>query len=212
MAYPKDFYPNLSALKRDLVKNKHYRTKVVDKGTDITVIAPHGGFIEPGSSYIARAVAGSQLNLYDFQGLRRRKAQELHVTSTRFRDRRLNDLLLHTRVALSIHSMGEVGPGEIWIGGLNLELKQRVCHELSRAGFVVNGDSPRYRGVHPANIVNLASERGVQIELSGNVIATMFAMEGPPFGRRVTQLPTTERFDGFVGAVRTALGLDTVAA
>jgi hypothetical protein len=53
----------------------------------------------------------------------------------------------------------------------------------------------------------LASERGVQIELSGNVIAGMFAMEGPPFGRRVTQLPTTERFDAFVGAVRTALGL-----
>ena len=107
MAYPKDFYPSLSALKRDLVKDKHYRTKVVDRGSDITVIAPHGGFIEPGSSYIARAVAGSQLNLYDFQGLRRRRAQELHVTSTRFRDRRLNDLLLHTRLALSIHSMGE---------------------------------------------------------------------------------------------------------
>ncbi|CAN5147468.1 hypothetical protein BH11CYA1_BH11CYA1_28330 [soil metagenome] len=212
MAYPKDFYPNLTALKRDLVKNKHYRTKVVDTGSDITVIAPHGGFIEPGSSYIARAVAGKQFNLYDFQGLRRRKPIELHVTSTRFRDRRLNDLLLHSRAALSIHSMGEVGPGEIWIGGLNLALKQRVCDHLSAAGFVVNGDSPRYRGIHPANIVNLPSERGVQIELSGNVIATMFAMEGPPFGRRVTQLPTTERFDAFVGAVRTALGLVAVAA
>jgi len=211
MAYPKDFYPSLSALKRDLVKDKHYRTKVVDRGSDITVIAPHGGFIEPGSSYIARAVAGSQLNLYDFQGLRRRRAQELHVTSTRFRDRRLNDLLLHTRVALSIHSMGEQGSGEIWIGGLNLELKQRICDQLSLSGFVVNGDSPRYRGVHPANIVNLASERGVQIELSGNVIAAVFAMEGPPFGRRVTQLTTTERFDAFVGAVRSAMGLEAAA-
>ncbi|MBX9725347.1 MAG: poly-gamma-glutamate hydrolase family protein, partial [Candidatus Obscuribacterales bacterium] len=167
--------------------------------------------IEPGSSYIARAVAGSQLNLYDFQGLRRRRPQELHVTSTRFRDRRLNDLLLHTRIALSIHSMGEQGSGEIWIGGLNLELKQRVCDQLSLSGFVVNGDSPRYRGVHPANIVNLASEHGVQIELSGNVIAAMFAMEGPPFGRRVTQLPTTERFDAFVGAVRSAMGLEAAA-
>ena len=211
MAYPKDFYPNLSALKRDLVKNKHYRTKIVDQGTDITVIAPHGGFIEPGSSYIARAVAGSQLNLYDFQGLRRRRAQELHITSTRFRCRRLNDLLLRTRIALSIHSMGDEGPGEIWIGGLNLELKQRVCDQLSASGFVVNGDSPRYRGVHPANIVNLASEGGVQIELSGNVIAGMFAMEGPPFGRRVTQLPTTEHFDAFVTAVRLALGLEAAA-
>jgi phage replication-related protein YjqB (UPF0714/DUF867 family) len=107
--------------------------------------------------------------------------------------------------------MGEQGSGEIWIGGLNLELKQRICDQLSLSGFVVNGDSPRYRGVHPANIVNLASERGVQIELSGNVIAAMFAMEGPPFGRRVTQLPTTERFDAFVGAVRSAIGLEAAA-
>ena len=212
MAYPKDFYPNLTALKRDLVKHRHYRIKVVDTGSDITVIAPHGGFIEPGSSYIARAVADKQLNLYDFQGLRRRKAIELHVTSTRFRDRRLNDLLVHTRIAVSIHSMGAVGPGEIWIGGLNLELKQRVCDQLTAAGFVVNGDSPRYRGVHPANIVNLPSERGVQIELSSDVISTMFAMEGTPFGRRVRQLPTTARFDAFVGAVRSALGLEPVAA
>ena len=205
MTYAKDFYPTLTALKSDLVRNKHYRTKVVDRGAEITVIAPHGGFIEPGSSYIARGVAGDDYNLYDFQGLRRRRATELHVTSTRFRDRKLSDILGHTRTAVSIHSMGDEAAGEIWIGGLNLACKQRICDELTLQGFVVNPNSPRYRGVHRANVVNLAKEHGVQIELSTDVIATMFAMEGPPFGRRVKALPTTARYEAFVSAIRKAL-------
>jgi phage replication-related protein YjqB (UPF0714/DUF867 family) len=207
MAYSKDFYPSLTALKRDLVKHRHYRTRVLERGAEVTVIAPHGGYIEPGSSYIARAVSADDCNLYDFQGLRRRRPVELHVTSTRFRDKPLNDLLAHTRLAVSIHSMGPDGPGEIWVGGLNLPLKQRILDELTGQGFKVNGESPRYRGVHPANIVNLASEKGVQIEISADVIATMFASQGVPFGRRVTFLPTTNRFTAFVLAVRTALGL-----
>lgn len=205
MTYTKDYYPNLAALKRDLVRNKHYRTKVSDRGSAITVVAPHGGFIEAGSSYIARGVAGSDYNLYDFQGLRRHKAQHLHVTSTRFRDRKLNDVLRHTRLAVSIHSMGEEALGEIWVGGLNLQCKQRICEALSQQGFIVNADSPRYRGIHPANVVNLASEHGVQIEIASDVIASMFAMEGPPFARRAMVLPTTARYDAFVSAVRSAL-------
>ncbi len=205
MPYTKDYYPNIAALKRDLVRNKHYRTKVADKGSDVTVIAPHGGFIEAGSSYIARGVAGSNYNLYDFQGLRRHKPQRLHVTSTHFRDRKLSELLRHTRLAVSIHSMGDEALGEIWVGGLNLPCKQRICYALTEQGFVVNADSPRYRGVHPANVVNLPSEHGVQIELASDVIASMFAMEGPPFARRATVLPTTARFDAFVAAIRSAL-------
>lgn len=202
-----DFYPSLTALKRDLVKHRHYRTRVIERGADVTIIAPHGGFIEPGSSYIARAVAHDDFNLYDFQGLRRRRAQELHVTSTRFRDKPLSDLLAHSRLAVSIHSMGPDGPGEIWVGGLNLSLKQAIVDELIKQGFKVSGQSPRYRGVHPANVVNLASQHGVQVEISADVIATMFALEGVPFGRRVTVLPTTGRFDAFVAAIRAAIAL-----
>jgi len=207
MTYAKDFYPTLTALKRDLVRNKHYRTKVVDRGAEITVIAPHGGFIEPGSSYIARGVAGHNYNLYDFQGLRRRQAEQLHITSTRFRDRKLSNLLGHTRTAVSIHSMGDEAFGEIWVGGLNLVCKKRICEQLVLQGFVVNPNSPRYRGVHPANVVNLAQEHGVQIELSADVISSMFVMKegGLPFGRRVTVLPTTERYQAFVSAIRSAL-------
>jgi len=36
----------------------------------VAILAPHGGGIEAGTSEIARAVAGSEFNLYLFEGIR----------------------------------------------------------------------------------------------------------------------------------------------
>lgn len=169
-----DKYESLAALRKELQEGVDFRVRVLDRNSKITVIAPHGGFIEAGTSAIARAVAGRNYNLYDFQGLRVARPAELHVTSTNFRDRPLVRLLRKSCTAVSLHCMGNSGREEIWLGGLNNGLKQIVLDGLTREGFSVNPDSPKYRGESRRNVVNLPSCRGVQLELSEELLSGMF--------------------------------------
>lgn len=204
MGSQRDVYPHLQALKDKLVEDRDYRIRCRDRGSVLTVVSPHGGFIEEGTSALARAIAGPNLNLFDFQGLRLERPAELHVTSTRFREPRLTKLLSASRAALSVHGMGNEDDMTLWLGGLNLSLKKRVERELEAAGFLVNSDSPRHRGESKSNFVNLVERKGVQLELPDNLIASMFV--GERKFRVSGRCPkTTPRFDDFVKAIRRAV-------
>jgi phage replication-related protein YjqB (UPF0714/DUF867 family) len=51
----------------------------------IAIIAPHGGGIEPGSSTIARAIAGEDINMYLFEGIKVAKGNAIvHIASHHF--------------------------------------------------------------------------------------------------------------------------------
>jgi phage replication-related protein YjqB (UPF0714/DUF867 family) len=199
-----DIFPNLDSLKRELRRGRDYRSRAVNRGSIVTVIAPHGGFIDEGSSAIARAVASGNFNLFDFQGLHKQESFRLHVTSHRFEDPALTRLIDRSIFALSIHGMAdESKPLEIWLGGLNHELKQLICDALLSEGFAVNASPPRFRGEHARNVVNLPKKHGVQIELPYSLRKAMF--RGSRMFFRNGRCPkTTELFDKFVRAVRKA--------
>jgi phage replication-related protein YjqB (UPF0714/DUF867 family) len=199
----KDMYPSLVSLKKHLRKDEDYRIRIADRHADVTILAPHGGFIEPGSSVLARAIAASEHNLFDFQGLNRQNPMDLHVTATRFRDSQLTGMLKRSRVALSIHGMGNQGHTDIWLGGRNQKLKALVLRRLTAAGFTVNPDSPQYRGESPQNVVNLAPEAGVQLELTFELVSEMF--QHSRFLKAGRRPRTTSRFQAFVDAIRAAL-------
>lgn len=210
-----DKYPSVAAL-MELLGGKAYRIICRDRAArahlrayprriisaDITVIAPHGGFIEAGTSQIATAIAGAHLNLFDFQGLQEEIPEELHVTSTKFRHPDLTRMLRRSAIAVAIHGMGDQGHKSIWLGGLNTELKALTLENLRVAGFAVNPNSPKYRGVNPLNVVNLAQHRGVQLELSNELRAELFANSYFSPKRRVV---TTDKFHKLVKAVRTSI-------
>lgn len=198
----KDKYPSLVSLRKHLRNNEDYRVRTCDRQSVVTIFSPHGGHIEPGTSAIAAAVAGVDFNLYDFQGLRLKDAMDLHVTATRFRDRPLNAMLKVSRLAVSIHGMGYQGHSDIWLGGLNLRLKQLVLDKLEEHGFTVNPDSPLYRGESPLNAVNLTAEHGVQLELPYELLEALFVHSRFLKYRRVR---TNTRFDSLVTAVRSAI-------
>lgn len=198
-----DKYQSLAALKAALQERIDYRVRILDRNSSVTVISPHGGFIEAGTSAIAREVAGRVYNLYDFQGLRQTQPQELHVTSTRFRDSPLTALLAKSQFAVSIHCMGDSGADVIWLGGLNLQLKQIVLDQLRQAGFEVNPDSPMYRGESPNNIVNLTACKGVQLELSEELLSSMF--NGPRFLESGRRPQGDTRFESLVQALRLSI-------
>jgi phage replication-related protein YjqB (UPF0714/DUF867 family) len=200
-----DKYSSLAALKEHLGKNA-YRIRMIDRrAATVTIIAPHGGFIEAGSSALAYKIAGREHNLFDFQGLRRENPSELHVTATNFRDPQLTRLLHRSVTAVSIHGMGNQGTKDIWLGGLNAQLKAIVRDRLLAAGFTVNADAPRYRGESPRNVVNLAQNKGVQLEISNELWAELFVKSRfTPSGRCPK---TTPRFDALASAVRESIRL-----
>lgn len=198
----RDKYSSLAALKADHRENLDYQIRLLDRWSWATIIAPHGGFIEPGTSALARATAGRNYNYFDFQGLRSTAAMDLHVTSTRFRDPALGDLLKRSCTAVSFHCMGKAGEPVIWLGGLNKDLKAIVLGNLRNAGFSVNPDSPRYRGESVNNVVNLVRHQGVQLELSEELIQELF--DGPAFVPGRTSVPTA-RFDALTMSMRLSL-------
>jgi phage replication-related protein YjqB (UPF0714/DUF867 family) len=198
----KDKYTSLAALKEQVGKD-NWRIRCLDRGADVTIIAPHGGYIDAGTSALAQAIAGRRFNLFDFQGLQRTNPLDLHVTATNFRDPQLSQLLKRSKVAVSVHCMGPQGQATIWLGGLNAVLKQLVLNQLQQAGFHVDPNSPMYRGENPRNVVNLAAEHGVQLELSTELVTQLYV--GKPFLHSGRLPRTTPRFDELVAAVRSAL-------
>jgi phage replication-related protein YjqB (UPF0714/DUF867 family) len=198
-----DKYPSLAALKAALKDQIDYRSRLLDRKSRVTIMAPHGGFIEAGTSALARSVAGSRYNLFDFQGLKAEAGADLHVTSTRFRDPDLSCLLRRSCVAVSIHSMGPANESVVWLGGRNKTLKQLVLEHLQKAAFAVNPDSPLYRGESPKNVVNLALHEGVQLELSDELVAELFV--GPGFRTDSIALKRSARYAAFTCALQAAI-------
>jgi phage replication-related protein YjqB (UPF0714/DUF867 family) len=195
---PADKYASLADLTAALGTSV-YRIRALDRRSPVTITSVHGGQIEKGTSAIARAIAGRNYNLFDFQGLKRDHPPELHVTATRFRHPTLTRLLHASSFAVSIHGMGNTGNQTIWLGGLNAQLKQLTLAELQSAGFSVEPDSPKYRGESPRNIVNLPRLHGVQLELPLELTNTMFC--GPAFLQNGRKPPTNQLFDAFTAAI-----------
>jgi phage replication-related protein YjqB (UPF0714/DUF867 family) len=158
-----DRYPNLAALRADKKEGVDFRVETLDRSSPVTVLAIHGGKIEPGSSALARRLAGQDWNLYLFEGLSA-PAHDLHVTAAHFDDPPAVALALRSTVAVSIH--GEKGiTREACVGGADLELARRVADALRQASFAAEQPCRRLPGESPKNIVNRAKS-GVQLEMT----------------------------------------------
>ncbi len=197
-----DKFSSFEALKRHY-KSRDFRVRWVNRQASVTVLSIHGGFLEPGTSAIAAGITGRDHNLFDFQCLRCDLGLEMHITSTLFRHPRASEMLAVSRAAISIHGMGSQGKPTIWLGGSNWHFKGIVLAALSKQGFDVDPDCPRYRGEDKRNIVNLAAEHGVQLEISDELMAQLFSVLAFRCDRR--PLPTTERFTLLIAAMRAAI-------
>ena len=167
----------------------------------VTLIAPHGGSIEPGTSEIADAIAGQEHRLYCFLGLKASGNRDLHITSTKFDEPRGIAAVRSAQGILAIH--GCEGDEEIvYLGGLDDEMKQRIRHNLEEAKFAVSEPTdPTLGGTSKQNICNQnARAAGAQLELPTGLRSKFFA-DLTRLGRN----ETTEVFYKFVAGVRLAL-------
>lgn len=166
---PADSYPSFSDLARNQIRGVDYEIEVCHRPfSDVAVIAPHGGGIEPRTSNIARAIAGEELSLYLFEGIKLSgNYPALHLTSHRFDEPSCLKLLSQCSFIVAIH--GCSGDGEkVLLGGLDHSLKLKFADALRQARVTVETDAHLFPATDPNNICNRGkSKKGVQLELTG---------------------------------------------
>jgi phage replication-related protein YjqB (UPF0714/DUF867 family) len=170
-----DKYTNIGELKQNEREGEDYTILYRELPSKITIMAPHGGGIEPGTVDIADYLAGCDYTFYAFKGLKKTGNKILHLNSNTFDEPIAVRAAQNADIAVSIH--GAKDKSEMaYIGGTNQELIQIIVHALRSGGFdAAISEIPELRGTMPENICNRCKTgKGVQIELSRGLREILF--------------------------------------
>jgi phage replication-related protein YjqB (UPF0714/DUF867 family) len=189
-----------------------------------TIIAPHGGGIEPGTSELCIAIAGyhpaqpdpaappagPKYDYWLFEGLRPSNNGVLHVTSTGCDDPVAMALCGGAAYAVGLHGCAPAqaqlpeGTPAVLVGGRDQPFKQHLLREFAAAGIdardaagidSLNGDAPQ-------NIANRTlTGGGAQLEITTPLRNAMFRTNTRPQRKHTT----TATFWAFVSATRAAI-------
>jgi phage replication-related protein YjqB (UPF0714/DUF867 family) len=162
----RDRYSRFDELQRHEALDKDYTLSFRDTGSRVTIIAPHGGKIEPRTSELAKRIAGQNYNFYCFEGIKDKDNACLHITSHCFDEPGALKLVSKSAVVVAVHACTGTA-GLVHIGGLNKKLGDMIAKELQDRGIRVSRNHPRFQGSNPANICNRgATGKGVQLEVT----------------------------------------------
>lgn len=163
----RDSYDSFNSLVAHEIEDVDYRIVCKHRKSRVSIVAPHGGNIEPNTSQIATMIAGNIFNLYCFEGLKSsRNFSDLHITSTHFDEPRCLDLLSTSHHVVTVHGCLGDEP-KIYLGGLDYPLKMAISGSLISNGYVVECEGHSFPGCAPSNICNRGlSGMGVQLELT----------------------------------------------
>jgi phage replication-related protein YjqB (UPF0714/DUF867 family) len=199
-----DKYLDFDHLSRKETSGIDYAISVRRFSDAFAIVAPHGGGIEPGTSEIAGAIAGSEFCFYAFEGVKTSGNTDLHITSTRFDEPMCLTLIRQSDVVLTIHGEdSDADSKPVFIGGRNAEIGECLGAALASNGFDVRRHpDPLLQGLEPKNLCNRGgkSRSGVQLELSRSLRESMFLS----LSREGRKHPTPQFFS-FVDAIRTVL-------
>lgn len=167
-----DRYSNYAELVAAEREGVDYSIVVLDRYSPVTIIAPHGGHIEPPTSALAIAIASSDHNAYCFDGLKTdRQHHELHITSQNFDEPIGCRLIARSDIVIALHGRQDRDePKSVWIGGLDRELRDAIGLSLQRAGFEAATEGHGFPATALANICNRGCRsQGVQLEIPGSL-------------------------------------------
>lgn len=170
-----DKYESMQELESKTTKNKDWEIIAQDKESKITVLAIHGGGIEPATTELAYIIAEKgNYNYFSFNGVRTKGNNELHVTSTKYDNEIALNMISASDKAIAIHGcLGE--ESVVYIGGKDLQLKSAIIHELKEIGVNVQEASRQMAGLNYQNIVNKTTKNaGVQLELTSALRRSLF--------------------------------------
>ena len=196
-----DKYSNFNQLLASEKKDIDFRRRVKQRNSGWSIIAPHGGGIEPGTSELAAAIARFNHSLYTFEGITKSDNKTLHITSTQFDDPQLLKLLKSSNGTIAIH--GCSGNEQIaYVGGLQDDIRDKIIAQLSENGIKATiSSNPSLQGRDMNNICNRNSiGKGVQIELTEGLRSAMF-VSLTRVGRKIR----TKLFKTFVSNIRAVI-------
>ena len=170
-----DRYTNIAELKQNEREDEDYTILYRELPSEIAIMAPHGGGIEPGTIDIADYLAGCDYTFYAFKGLKESGNKILHINSNTFDEPIALMAAQNADIVVSIHGARDKSE-TVYIGGTNQELMQLIVHALRLGGFDATiSEIPGLRGIKPENICNRCKiKKGVQIELSRGLRETLF--------------------------------------
>jgi phage replication-related protein YjqB (UPF0714/DUF867 family) len=158
-----DRYSNFSDL---AAGETDFSIELADRGSGVTVIAPHGGEIEPHSADIARLICADDYNLFCFIGTKPSGNRDLHITSHRFDHPGALALVKRSSIVIAVHGCTREDL-VILLGGLDQELIAEIDRQLGRRNIDSKPSSQKLRGQHKGNICNRGLRgKGVQLEIS----------------------------------------------
>jgi phage replication-related protein YjqB (UPF0714/DUF867 family) len=162
-----DRYTSYAELETHETPGRDFRVRTIERrDSPVAIIAPHGGGTEIGTSQLAARIARARHSLFLFEGLKPAwQNRGLHITSHNFDHPRCLELVMRSPVTVAVH--GCKGESQIYLGGLDTELKMLLAKRLQGVGFPVSTEGHKYLGLHPLNICNRGLRgRGVQIEVT----------------------------------------------
>ncbi|TIO31667.1 MAG: replication protein [Mesorhizobium sp.] len=189
-----DQYTSFTELEAHEKRGIDYDFSALDRGSAVAIVAPHGGWIEYGTSQLATAAAGDDFSLYLFEGLKpKRPHRELHIGSEYFDEKQFVQLVTKAQIVIGMHGRADRDdPETIWLRSLGKELRDAIGLALEAADFKAITSGHRLPGEHKNNICNRGIGRaGVQLEL--------------PKTLRDALIANAERRVLFSGAVRKAV-------
>jgi phage replication-related protein YjqB (UPF0714/DUF867 family) len=163
-----DRYANYAELAQGEREGIDYRIRASRVDERVAVVAPHGGYIEPGTSELTRSIAAGSWSFYCFEGLRPgRKHEELHIASERFDEPIGRALAGASQTVIGMHGRADRGDGDtVWVGGLAFALRDGIATVLGEGGFAATANPPELSGEDPSNICNRCKTgAGVQLEV-----------------------------------------------
>jgi phage replication-related protein YjqB (UPF0714/DUF867 family) len=191
-----DRYDSFSALQEHEVEGVDYRIRIEDRLSPVTIIVPHGGFIEPATSEVAFEIAAESFSFYCFEGLAAdRSHHDLHITSAHFDEPMALGLVSGSQIVVAIHGRLDRGdPETSWVGGLDTALRDPIVQSLRESGFaaIARARGEALAGTAAGNICNRGRRRaGVQLEIPRSV--------------RDALMTDAEQLEQYAGAIRHAI-------
>jgi phage replication-related protein YjqB (UPF0714/DUF867 family) len=193
-------YSSFADLLKNEMEGRDFIRLLQVRESQLAIVAPHGGGVEPGTSEIAKAIAGDEYSFYCFDSLKTNGNEIMHITSHDFDDPLCISLARSAQIVVSIHGCCDE-QSRVFVGGRHDNLSDHLLASLLAAGFEASYDDGRHPGKHIDNVCNLGqSGAGIQLEISLGLRRTMFSGMS-----RVERRITCPPFHRFIDAVRKVL-------
>lgn len=170
-----DKYKNFAELARHEKEGKDYTILYHEADSQIAIMAPHGGGIEPGTVDIADAAAGNDHVFYAFKGIKQSGNNILHINSNRYDEPLGLKVSERAFIVVTIHGC-HFKNDLVLIGGRHRILMDSFLSTFNQSGFDAKiSDIPGLLGKQPENICNRCRcGKGVQLEISRGLREKMF--------------------------------------